>query len=513
MPQWFLLFFLPLSYHSKGDFVFFLYVNVARMNYVRFLIVFFSLLMTATTFWSCRDDGFDSDPSIKLTFSQDSLLFDTVFTTLGSATRSFKVYNTHHRRVRLSSVSLAGASQSFYRMNVDGHSGTALYDIEIEANDSLHVFVEVTVDPVNQQLPLTIVDSVVFNTNGNIQDVKLVAWGQDANFIHPNYTDPNGVEYHIIVEDTEWTSELPYVVYGLAVVAPDVTLRVEEGARIHFHNNASLVFLQRSSLKVEGTAEHPVIFQGDRLESFYRNQPGQWGRIWLTATSKDHVIDHAIIKNGTVGLHVDTLGSATDPTLRIRNSEIRNKSLAGLFAQGSHVVAENLLVANCGEHALLLALGGHYDFRHTTIANYYRTDIRNTASVLFNNYYEDVDGIIRVRPFEQLYFGNTIVYGNNQEEIAFDLYEGTSEEFTFDHCLIRTGMDTSSPNFISTLVNQNPLFYDTHFHDFRLTEDSPAIGAGNPDIAMEIPYDLAGNDRTERTDIGALQYVPIEEEE
>lgn len=483
------------------------------MNYVRFLIVFFSLLMTATTFWSCRDDGFDSDPSIKLTFSQDSLLFDTVFTTLGSATRSFKVYNTHHRRVRLSSVSLAGASQSFYRMNVDGHSGTALYDIEIEANDSLHVFVEVTVDPVNQQLPLTIVDSVVFNTNGNIQDVKLVAWGQDANFIHPNYTDPNGVEYHIIVEDTEWTSELPYVVYGLAVVAPDVTLRVEEGARIHFHNNASLVFLQRSSLKVEGTAEHPVIFQGDRLESFYRNQPGQWGRIWLTATSKDHVIDHAIIKNGTVGLHVDTLGSATDPTLRIRNSEIRNKSLAGLFAQGSHVVAENLLVANCGEHALLLALGGHYDFRHTTIANYYRTDIRNTASVLFNNYYEDVDGIIRVRPFEQLYFGNTIVYGNNQEEIAFDLYEGTSEEFTFDHCLIRTGMDTSSPNFISTLVNQNPLFYDTHFHDFRLTEDSPAIGAGNPDIAMEIPYDLAGNDRTERTDIGALQYVPIEEEE
>lgn len=484
------------------------------MNMLRLCVICFIIIMAAGFFWSCRDDGFDTDPTIKLSFSKDSLLFDTVFTTLGSATRSFKVYNTHNRRVRINSVSLAGGADSFFRMNVDGRSGTVINDVDIEARDSLFVFVEVTVDPVNQDLPLTIVDSIEFNINHNLQDVKLVAWGQDANFIHPNYTDPDsGLQYHIISENTSWTSQLPYVVYGLAVVAPDVTLTVEEGARIHFHNNASLVFLQRSSFKVEGTLENPVTFQGDRLEPFYRNQPGQWGRIWLTATSKDHEIDHAIIKNGTVGLHVDTIGSLTEPTLRIRNTIIKNMTLAGLLAQGSHVEAHNMAIANCGQHALMLTLGGTYDFRHITLANYYRIDIRNTPSVVINNFYQDIDGNIQIRPFEKLYFGNSIIYGSNPEEIIFSIYDGTEVEYTFDHCLIRTQMDTQTPAFINTLVNKDPLFNDNQFHDFRLTEESPAIGAGNPDIAFEIPIDLAGNDRTERVDIGALQYHPIEDDE
>ncbi len=484
------------------------------MSVSRIGFIFAVMLLITGVFWSCRDDGFDTDPAITLSFNRDSLLFDTVFTTLGSATRSFKVYNTHNRRVRIHSVSLAGGNDSYFRMNVDGRSGTFIQDVDIEARDSLYVFVEVTVDPVNQDLPLTIVDSIEFNINQNLQDVKLVAWGQDAHFIHPNYTDPDtGIEYHVITENTSWTSQLPYVVYGLAVVAPDVTLRVEEGARIHFHNNASLVFLGRSTLKVEGTAEHPVTFQGDRLEQFYQNQPGQWGRIWFTATSKDHEIDHAIIKNGSVGLHVDTIGSHTNPTLKIRNTLIKNMSLVGLLAQGSHVEAENMAIANCGQHAMLLALGGTYDFRHVTLANYYRIDVRNTPSVLINNFYQDIDGNIQVREFEKLFFGNSIIYGNNQEEIGFSIYEGTEVDYVFDHCLIRTQMDTGTDAFINTLVNQDPLFNDNQLHDFRLTEESPAIGAGNPDIAFDIPYDLFGNDRTERPDIGALQYHPIEEED
>ncbi len=483
------------------------------MTSSRIFPVLIFMILTMGLFWSCRDDGFDADPSITLTFSQDSLLFDTVFTTLGSSTRSLKVYNNHNRRIRINNVSLGSGPDSYYRMNVDGRSGTSISDVDIEPRDSIYVFVEVTVDPVNQDLPLTIVDSIIFNTNQNIQDVKLVAWGQDANFIHPNYTDPeSGISYHVITENTVWTSTLPYVVYGLAVVAPDVTLRVEEGTRIHFHNNASLIFLGQSSFKVEGTLENPVSFQGDRLEPFYQDQPGQWGRIWLTATSKDHEIDHAIIKNATVGLQVDTIGSFTEPTLRIRNTEIKNMALAGLVAQGSHVKAENLAITNCGNHAMVLALGGNYDFRHTTIANYYRLDIRNTPSVLINNYYQDVDGVIQVRPFDHLFFGNTIIFGNNQEEIVFDIYDGTSVDYTFDHCLIRTQMNVGSDSFINTLVNQDPLFHDNQIHDFRLSEESPAIGAGNPDIAYDIPADIEGNDRTERVDIGAVQYYPIEED-
>jgi hypothetical protein len=473
--------------------------------------------LLALSFGSCREEGFDRDPGLRLSFSADTLIFDTVFTTIGSSTRSFMVYNRHNRRVNISSIRLAGQEASFFRINADGASGRTLHDIEIGAGDSLFVFVEVTIDPVNQQLPLIITDSVVFHMNNNIQDVKLVAWGQDAHFIHPNYQLPGSdFSYHLIDEDTHWTAELPYVIYGLAVIAPDISLHMEAGARVHFHNNSSMVFLGGSSLKINGTAEDPVHIQGDRLESFYREIPGQWGRIWFTATSMGHEINYAIIKNGTVGLHIDSIGSLTAPSLIVRNSIIKNMSMAGLLAQGSHVRAENLLVANCGEHALVLALGGNYHFNHCTFANYYNLPnhpARRTSSVVLNNYYEDAEGIVRLRPFENVFFGNSIIYGSLQNELYLDFFEGTQEDYTFDHCMIRSELDASGSGFINVMRNQDPLFNDIREQDYRLRENSPAIGMGNPDLSLQVPFDLLGNSRALRSDIGALQYYKIEEGE
>ncbi len=490
-----------------------LYGKHPPMNRMRILYMLMACLLFPAVFLgisSCRDDAYDADPSLRLAFSADSLLFDTVFTTLGSSTRAFKVFNHHHRRVNISSLHVGGGSGSFFRINADGRSGHSLHDISVEARDSIFVFVEVTVDPVNQSLPLIITDSVVFDLNGNMQDVKLVAWGQDAHFIHPNYQVPDSdLRYHLIDAHTTWTDELPYVVYGLAVVAPDVTLTVEEGTRVHFHNNASLVFLGGSSFKVFGSQDHPVHFQGDRLESFYRHIPGQWGRIWMTATSKDHEIHHAIIKNGTVGLHIDSIGSRTAPSLTLSNTVIKNMSLAGLLAQGSHVEAENLVVANCGEHALVLALGGRYRFLHATIANYYNLPnhgARRTPSVVLNNYYEDVHGRLQQRELEEVLFANSIIYGSLQDELHFDLYEGSRPGFVFDHCLLRTRLDTPPDMFIQPILNRDPGFRNIRENDYRLLEQSPAVGAGNPDWAREVPTDLLGRDRLQRTDLGALQY-------
>jgi len=490
--------------------------NFFLMRSVRFFLLVLFLPLLAGLIFSCRDDSFDPDPSITLSFSADSLLFDTVFTTVGSATRSFRVYNNHHKRVRVASISLGKGSDSFYRINVDGRSGSHIQDVEIGANDSIFVFVEVTVDPVNQNLPLTITDSVVFNINNKVQDVKLVAWGQDAIFIHPNHVDPgSGIAYHLIAENTTWTSDLPYVIYGLAVVAPNRTLTVEPGARVHFHNNASLVFLSGATLKVNGTAEFPVSFQGDRLEQFFQDKPGQWGRIWFTATSKDHDINYAVIKNGSVGLHVDSIGSTTEPTLRIRNTIIKNMSLVGLLAQGSNVVAQNTVIANCGENILYLALGGKYDFRHCTFANYYNlpsTPLRQIPSVLFNNYYRDINGNIQQRDFESVYFGNSIIYGSLQEEFIFDLVPGSDFNYTFDHCLVRTQRDTFNPSFINIIKNQVPQFNNIGNQDYRLKSNSPAIGAGKASIAEQIPLDILGRNRVQRPDIGAYQYYEIEED-
>lgn len=475
---------------------------------------FLTAIILAAALFSCRDDAIDLDPSVKLGFSTDSLLFDTIFTSVGSSTQSFKVYNNHNRRISIASISLARGSQSYFRINVDGSSGTLLQDIEIGARDSLFVFVEVTVDPVEQHLPMIIVDSLVFNINNNIQDVKLAAWGQDAHFIFPNYEDPdNGLQFHLITEDVVWTNDLPYVVYGLAVVAPDVTMQIEEGTSIHFHNNSSMIFLERSSLKANGSSEKPIRFQGDRLEDFYDNVAGQWGRIYFYPTSKDHEINYAIIKNGTVGLHVDTIGSTTAPTLSIRNTVIKNMSIAGLFAQGSHIDAENLVIADCGEYAAILALGGTYNFRHCTFANYNSVNSRNTPALTLNNYYEDINGVIQVREFDKLTFANSIIYGSLQEELSMDFHPGTSPPLLFDHCLLKTQADLTTPSFTNSLKNLNPQFIDTQRGDYRLKDNSPAIGAGNPEVSLTVPYDLLGQDRTIRSDLGAIQYYEIEEEE
>ena len=140
------------------------------------------LFIWAVIFSGCRKDRFETDSSSKLEFSTDTLTFDTVFTTLGSATRLFKVYNKHKHTINITSVKLAGGVQSNFRINVDAVPGTTFKDVEVLGNDSIYVFVEVTVDPNKLNTPLVIFDQVVFITNGNLQQVVLEAWGQDAHF-------------------------------------------------------------------------------------------------------------------------------------------------------------------------------------------------------------------------------------------------------------------------------------------------------------------------------------------
>lgn len=486
------------------------------MTYTYRLSIFTLLLVSLLMFSnSCRDTDFDTDPSVKLEFSSDSLLFDTVFTTIGSSTKNLKVYNTHHQRINISRIWLEEGANSFFRINVDGNAGNSLNDIEIEANDSIYIFVEVTVDPVNQNLPLVIADQINFETNGNEQNIELVAWGQDAVFIKPNYTDPeSGISYHLMEESQTWTNELPYVLYGLVLVDEDKTLTIEEGANIHLHNNSSLIFLGGASLKAIGNIDAPVTFQGDRLEPFYRDLPGQWGRIWFTATSKNHELDYTIIKNGTVGLHIDSIGSYTNPSLSIKNSIIKNMSSTGLLLQGSHVIAENSIIANCGEHSAYINIGGKYEFNHCTFANYYNIAVRQTPMIYLNNYYIDLDDNIQIRDLEFANFGNSIIHGSLDEEIVFDFFPDTGmANYTFDHCLLKTTLDTSSSEFINIIKNQNPKFNNSEENDYRLKEDSPAIDAGNPDIANQFPFDLLGNQRIPPGDLGAMEYHVINDEE
>ena len=101
--------------------------------------VFPILLLITILSNSCKKDILSSDGA--LSFSEDTVLFDTVFTTVGSATRQFKIYNRSSDEVNISSIMLAGGQQSNYRMNLDGVPGIAYSNVTIPAKDSLFVFV------------------------------------------------------------------------------------------------------------------------------------------------------------------------------------------------------------------------------------------------------------------------------------------------------------------------------------------------------------------------------------
>src|SRR6185295_18521940 len=142
-----------------------------------------SLFFTGIIICSCKKDSFITSPQAILGLSTDSLTFDTVFTSAGSITKSFKILNLNNQKLQLSKIKLLGGASSSFKINVDGTAATEVNNIDIEADDSLYVFVQVNIDPNAGNLPFIISDSILINYNGNDEFVKLQAYGQNAVFL------------------------------------------------------------------------------------------------------------------------------------------------------------------------------------------------------------------------------------------------------------------------------------------------------------------------------------------
>src|SRR5690606_40056225 len=97
-----------------------------------------------------------------LAFSKDTVVFDTVFTTIGSTTQQLKIYNKESKTILIEEVELMRGSSSPYRINPDGLLGTQLAGIELEGKDSLFLFLEVTLNPHGVSNPSVIEDSIRF---------------------------------------------------------------------------------------------------------------------------------------------------------------------------------------------------------------------------------------------------------------------------------------------------------------------------------------------------------------
>jgi hypothetical protein len=478
-----------------------------KRNIIWFLALIIIGFTALTT--SCKKDSFLEDQKVDLRFSQDTLMFDTIFTTIGSSTQYLIVTNPENQKVKVSNIRLAGGTNSNFRINVDGQSGTNFNDVEIAAQDSIYIFVEVTVDPNGGSGPMIITDSIVFETNGNQQDVDLVAFGRDAYFIVANKS-LGKLKYKIIAGeniDTTWTKDKPIVVYGYAVVDSTGSLTIEAGTEIYFHSNSGLWIYKGGQLKVLGTKAEPVTFQGDRPEEYYEDLPGQWDRIWINESDKQSEINYAIIRNAFIGIQTETLNSVMGANkLILKNTIIQNMSGAGILSRYYQIDGENIAISNCQQYCTALTMGGSYEFRHSTFANYWSYSTRKTPTVYINNYFQDSD--YKIYPFDLLKanFINCIVYGNLNEEIVLDNQsQGGQFHFKFDHCLVKTENNVSDPNnWISVTKNQEPLFEDIDNNDLHLKSSSAAADKGKGGVSPNL--DLDENTRDASTpDLGVYE--------
>ncbi|MEG1555840.1 MAG: choice-of-anchor Q domain-containing protein [Bacteroidales bacterium] len=474
-------------------------------KYCKFIGLWCLLVMGIVLFPTCKKPNLDGN--VKLSFSTPKITFDTVFTTIGSTTRSFTVHNTSKQAVSVD-VFLAGGATSFFSINVDGVAGTSFQDVLIPAKDSIFIHVKVTINPANQNNPFLVTDSIVFKTEKNIQDVDLIAYGQDAHFIVADEWS-GSMNYKIVAganQTTYWRNDKPYVIYGYAAVDSLGKLIIEEGTRIYLHRGAGIWVYRYGNLQVNGTAENRVVFQGDRREAWFDSDYSQWDRIFINEGMEENKISYATIKNAFVGIQAEPLLEYLTNRLTIQNTIVQNSDNAGIISHAYNLDVTNCQISNNGDNSLQLGIG-NYQFKFVTVANYYAGARKKPAVSLANYYYTlQVNALGEVTKVKMVgaanfSFVNSIVYGYLDEELEFLQDDSQPFAYTFENSILRSSVNNSS--FVNCL-RSDPLFVNNLKQDYNLKNGSPAINAA---LNIGIMYDLLGRPRTLPGDIGAYEYV------
>ncbi len=482
---------------------------------------YFFLLITLLLF-ACKKDLMDNGTSATLHFSNDTIIFDTAFHSIGTPTKTLTIYNRNSFTV-LTDISLNLINGGSFRMNVDGVAGNNHNAIEIPAKDSIFIFLEVTPN-LNGSNDFLLTSDIEFTTGTKKQDVKLVSPARNANFhlpqdnIFTNGTDSVNYRYFSIKGNKTWTNDLPHVVYGYVVIEPNATLTIEEGSQVYFHNNSGMFVgnpilisengnppANNGTLIIDGSLSNEVTIQGDRLDPWYKNTPGQWNGIHFVPGSINSSIDYAVISNGTTAIRVDSVANNM-PTVSITNTIIKNMSSIGILGQGANISATNTIVSSCGQYAVACNIGGTYNFTHCTFANYPGVNNpHNTPSVLLNNSYEDKDGNLQIRDLNAANFTNCIIDGSLSTEVSFPEDEIGVFNYNFNHCIIKLDptINTDNSHYSNVIINQSPKFENDAESDFHLIEGSPAIDAGKTTPVLD---DIEGNARN-NADIGAFEFI------
>lgn len=430
---------------------------------------------------SCQKEQTYTGSDLPISFSTDTVQFDTIFTTLSSITKSFTVHNRNEKTVKIEQISLQGGDDSPYKLNIDGTNATSVKGVEIQGNDSLYVFVEVTLDPNNAASPMIAEDAITFQRKGNEKKVRLISFGQDVHLVDGE-----------VIGDETWVADKPYLIYNSLLVDTNATLRLAPGAQLYFSQESHLYVAGR--IMAEGTLEEPILFSGARIDHDYEDIPGQWEGIWFMPGSSGSQFTHATIKNAIIGMQVDSMIGA-NPTVTLHNSSILNMTSAAIYARGARIHASNTVLGNCGQYLAALTIGGEYRFEHCTFANYWQYSGRRYASIWLNNYYIDINNQEQARPLNEAWFANCLIYGSRSNEILLDALEGAAFNTQFEGTFARVDNQIPDTEIATDYRNINPRFVDPYENNYQLDTLSPVKDKGLMAPAQRFPFDILGVSR------------------
>jgi hypothetical protein len=380
-----------------------------------------------------------------------------------------------------------GGAGSAYKINIDGAATTEVNNLDIEANDSIYVFISVTINPNAANLPFIVSDSIQVNYNGNTRYVQLQAYGQNANFL----------SNRIITGNVVWTNNLPYVILGSIRVDTTASLTIQPGCRIYSH--ATAPFIVDGTLTVNGTYTNNVIFTGDRLDEDYKDLPASWPGIYFRGSSKDNVLTYAVVKNAYQAIVTEKPSINANPKLVLHQCIVDNAYDVGIYCVNSSLLADNSLISNCGSN-IVLSYGGVYNFTHCTVAAYSTNYISHKNPVLYvNNFSNQAGGTLTAEL--NAFFRKNIFWSDGgivYNEVVVSKQGANLFTVLFEKNIYRVVNDPANSTLTGNIVNGDPSFdsidISKKIFDFRITKNAgaPGLDAG---VLTGFPKDLDDNNR------------------
>ena len=472
-------------------------------------------IVCALALIGCREYRVSDDPSLRLTFSADTICFDTVFTEQGSATAQLMVYNPNKNALVVDKIWLEDGEA--FRVNIDGEpdyeSGK---EFTIFGKDSILVFIRVTdFGPMAENGAILIEDLLHFHlATGTTQDVVLEAYAENAARLGHlgRRTEIEG--------DYTFSAEKPYILFDTILVGGKMT--IEAGARLYMHQGASLVAL--GDVEALGTKNKPIYIRPDRMDNLFDSVPylyaaGGWNGFYLQSEeAKNYTFSYVEIVSGNVGISCVSTGKGMLPTLRMDGCKIHNHTLYGLVLEHMDALVTNTEISNCGLYCVYCN-GGKQDFVHSTVASYFGyTNIRIQSAKKENTAAVYIDNLSKTGEPTVTSFYNSVITGylSNQLVLATPIeqyYEGV-----FSHNYLKTDTLLASSTKDNTYWQETDtaVFRNTYYkykeyiyYDFRPDSLSPLRGIGDSIVALPYPTDREGVSRAlMRPDAGCYQHHP-----